>query len=117
MSAAFAGVVAAAPVQALEDRTTLEAAFDNTIVSTYANGDQAKLWLDRDGGYRGQGRRGDPSSGHWFLKGHRLCMKQARPLPFPFAFCTAVVAGDVGAVWTAKSVFGEPISVELARGR
>jgi hypothetical protein len=33
----------------------LEAAFGNTIVSTYANGDTAKLWLERNGRYRGSG--------------------------------------------------------------
>jgi hypothetical protein len=95
----------------------LEEAFDNTIVSTYDNGDQARLWLDRDGTYRGEGRRGDASSGHWSVKGEKLCFKQSHPLPIPFSFCTAMVTGGVGSAWKARSVFGEPLSVELAPGR
>ncbi len=45
----------------------LEPAFANTIVSTYPDGRTAKLWLERDGAYRGQSRKGTgrrgPASG------------------------------------------------------
>ena len=109
-------VLAAAPVLA-NAPASLEEAFDNTIVSTYDNGDQARLWLDRDGTYRGEGRHGDASSGHWSVKGAKLCFKQSHPLPVPFSFCTAMVTGGVGSMWKARSVFGEPLSVELAPGR
>jgi hypothetical protein len=95
----------------------LTEAFNNTIVSTYANGDQARLWLDRDGGYRGEGRHRDLSSGHWLLKDGKLCLRQARPVPIPFAFCSGLVSGGVGTVWKARSVFGEPLSLELTAGR
>jgi hypothetical protein len=95
----------------------LAATFDNTIVSTYGDGRRAKLWLDRDGQYRGEGASRDASSGRWTVKREKLCLKQARPMPIPFSFCTAVINIAVGSVWPAKSVFGEPLTVELVRGR
>lgn len=109
--------VLAQPGLAEDPPAGLEPAFANTIVSTYRNGDQARLWLDRDGGYRGEGRRGNPSSGRWYVKGSRLCMKQARPIPIPFAYCTPIVAGGIGTMWQAKSPLGETIRVELVAGR
>ena len=95
----------------------LQPTFHNTIVSTYPDGRQARLWLDPDGGYRAEGRRGDPSSGHWQIKGEKLCLRQSRPIPVPFTFCTAVTPGAIGSSWTAKAVTGERLRVELVRGR
>lgn len=90
------------------------AAFGNTIVSTYPDGRVAELWLKEDGGYSAKGRRGDGSSGHWRVKGARLCLKQSRPLPMFFSFCTAIP--DAAKTWTAKAVTGETISVRLVKG-
>ena len=73
-------VAGAAPALAASP-VTLAAAFDNTIISTYEDGRIAKLWLDPDGRYRGEGRRGDASNGRWKVKGEKLCLRQARPLP------------------------------------
>ena len=100
-----------------QDPVGVEAAFGNTIVSTYANGDTARLWLDRDGSYRGMGRRGDPSRGRWMEKDDKLCLRQLRPLPMPLAFCTPIIQQGVGAMWSATSVFGEPLIVALVAGR
>jgi hypothetical protein len=106
-----------APPVALAETSPLELAFSNTIVSTYPDGRKAKLWLNRDGSYRAQGRRGRPSSGRWTLKGERICLKQSRPFPGPFSYCTTVKRGGVGAKWTGKAVTGEPIRIELVGGR
>jgi hypothetical protein len=113
----FALGLVAAPAAAAEEPASLAAAFDNTIVSTYGDGRNAKLWLDRDGRYRGLGKSGDASSGHWTIKRDKVCLKQDRPLPVPFSYCTPIPEGGVGAVWAAKSVFGESLSVELVNGR
>jgi hypothetical protein len=99
----------------------LEKAFGSTIVSTYPDGRQAELWLKRDGSYESEGRRHDRSSGVWQIKGddkqgRRLCMKQRRPFPAPFSFCTPVPEGGVDRPWTAKAYTGEQISVRLVRG-
>ena len=102
---------------ALAKGPSLEPAFSNTIVSTYPDGRKAKLWLNRDGSYRAQGRRGKPSSGKWSLKGQQICLKQSRPIPGPFSYCTAVKSGGVGTQWSGKAVTGEPIQIQLVAGR
>ena len=95
----------------------MEAAFANTIVSTYLDGRSAKLWLDRDGRYRGEGPSGDASSGRWKAEGSRLCLTQARPVPVPLSYCTALVDVAVGSIWSTRSIFGEPLVVRLVSGR
>jgi len=81
-------------------------AFGNTLVSTYPDGRTAKLWLKPDGAYTAQGRRGDPSSGHWKLKHDKLCLSQSHPFPAPFSYCTAVPAHGLNEAWPAKAVTG-----------
>ncbi len=102
------GLCAASPV----DR-----AFGNTILSTYPDGRTAELWLQPDGSYRAQGRRGDPSDGHWRVSGAKLCLKQAHPFPAPFRYCTAIPSGGMNRPWPAKAVTGERIRVRLVEGR
>ncbi len=109
-----AALATPAPAQ---DRSILEPAFTNTIVSTYPDGRKAKLWLNRDGTYRAQGRRGKPSSGRWTLKGEQICLKQSRPMPGPFSYCTGVKRGGVGTSWTGKAVTGERIRIQVVAGR
>ena len=95
----------------------LRPAFANTIVSTYPDGRKAKLWLNADGSYRAQGRRGKPSSGKWSLKGEKLCLKQQKPVSGPFPYCTPIKRGGVGTSWIGKAVTGERISIEVVAGR
>ena len=77
--------VAALLSASLSGSTGVEPAFGNTIVSTYPDGRTAKVWLQPDGAYLGQGRRGGRSSGRWTLDGDRICLRQSRPFPFPKA--------------------------------
>ena len=95
----------------------LRPAFANTIVSTYPDGRKAKLWLNSDGSYRAQGRRGKPSSGKWTLKGEKLCLKQQKPMAGPFSYCTPIKRGGVGTSWIGKAVTGERIRIERVAGR
>ena len=95
----------------------LEPAFSNTIVSTYPDGRQARLWLDPDGGYHALGRRGEPTQGTWRIKGEKLCLKQSQPFSVPFSYCTPVMGGEVGDVWIRRAVTGEMLRVRLERGR
>jgi hypothetical protein len=94
----------------------LRRAFGSTIVSTYPDGRQAELWLQRDGGYRAEGRRRDPSSGRWQIKGDKLCMKQQRPIPAPFSYCTPLPASGIERPWIGKAFTGEPIRIRLVKG-
>jgi len=93
----------------------LEKAFGNTIVSTYPDGRKGELYLEAGGGYTAKGRRGDPSSGHWKVKGAKLCLSQSRPIPSPFSFCTPIPR-TMTTTWSAKAVTGERIRVHLEHG-
>jgi hypothetical protein len=110
-------LIAAAPsLSSAAPQSLLEAAFGNTIVSTYPDGRKAELYLARDGSYQAKGRRRDPSSGHWKLKGEKLCLSQAKPFAAPFSFCTPLPTAGFGGAWSAKAVTGETISVRLVHG-
>lgn len=111
---AVAALTAASPASV---QAGLEPAFANTVVSTYPDGRKARLWLNRDGAYRAAGRGGKPSSGTWKLSGGKVCLRQRRPIPAPFVYCSAYRAGGVGTRWSGKAVTGEPIRIELVAGR
>ena len=116
-AALVCSVLLAASAQAQTSTALPEAAFTNTVVSTYPDGRTAKLWLERNGTYRGVSRRGKPSSGKWTVKGQQICLKQSRPFPAPITYCTAIQQGDVGAEWKGKAVTGEPVTFKLVAGR
>ena len=113
----LAALVGTAVISMAMAPAPLETAFHNTIVSTYPDGRTAELWLDRDGSYVAEGRRHDRSSGHWKLKGGKLCLKQSHPIPVPFTYCTAVHDGGVGTSWAGKAVSGEAINIKVVKGR
>ena len=94
----------------------LDAAFGNTIVSTYPDGLTVLLWLRPGGWYAAEGRWGARSSGHWIQRDARLCLRQARPFPTPFSYCTQIPASDVRTEWTARAVTGEMLRVRLVQG-
>jgi hypothetical protein len=91
-------------------------AFGSTIVSTYPDGRQAELWLQPDGSYTAEGRRRDPSSGRWQIKGAKLCMKQQKPFAAPFSYCTPLPADGLDKPWTGKAFTGEQIRIKLVKG-
>ena len=98
------------------DPSLVNKAFGNTILSTYPDGRTAELWLKPDGSYTAEGRRHDPSRGHWRIKGNRLCLTQVRPIPSPFSYCTAIPSAGMDQAWPAKAVTGERITVRLVHG-
>ncbi len=108
-------LVAAVPCLAAE-ASALHETFGNTIISTYPDGRKAELWLHPDGSYDAEGRKHDRTSGHWKIKGEKLCLKQSHPFAFPFTYCTPLVQGVIGAKWTGKAVTGEAINIQLVRG-
>ena len=91
----------------------LQKAFGNTIVSTYPDGRTALIWLRADGQFSGKGRRRLLYSGVWEEKGDKLCLRQTRPIPIPFAYCTAIPSGTT---WTGKAITGEPLKMQLLPG-
>jgi hypothetical protein len=114
--AASAVLLALAPWAAVAT-TGLEPAFGNSIVSTHPDGRQAKLWLDGDGTYSAQGRRGERSGGVWKAKGEKLCLSQRRPIPIPFSFCKAFARVHVGSTWYDTAFNGDKVTNRLVAGR
>lgn len=114
---AVAAQVVAAPAPG-GDAQGVEAAFGNTVKAQYPDGRFQRLWIRRDGTWEAVGRRGYWSSGKWSLKdGGKVCLKQVKPFPAPFRYCTDFPAGGgVGAVWTSRDMSGEPIRLTLVPG-
>ena len=113
----FVGLLASLPLCGLRaDPSLVDKAFGNTILSTYPDGRTAELWLKPDGSYTAEGRRHDPSRGHWRVKGNRLCLSQVRPMPSPFSYCTTIPSSGMDRSWPAKAVTGERIIVKLVHG-
>jgi hypothetical protein len=106
----------AAPAFAATEKD-LAPAFRNTIVSTYPSGRSAKLWLNRDGSYTGQGAKGGRTAGKWSIKGDDLCLRQTKPFGLPIRYCTPIVKGGVGTRWSARSPKDEPLRNRLVAGR
>lgn len=94
------------------------AAFGNTVKALYPDGRYQWLWFNPDGTWEAFGRRGKWSSGRWSQRqADKVCLKQARPIAIPFKYCTDFPPnGGVGAVWTSRSMEGDPIKVTVVRG-
>jgi hypothetical protein len=105
------------PAAAAESRG-VAAAFGNTVKALYPDGKYQWLWFKADGTWEAFGRRGKWSSGKWSEKdAGKVCLKQAKPIPIPLKYCTDFPTnGGVGAVWTSKSMEGDPIKVTVVRG-
>ncbi len=113
---ALAALAVAGPCLA-QDRSPVELAFGNTILSTYPDGRTAELWLQPDGAYTAEGRKHERTNGHWQVKDAKLCLKQAHPFAFGYVYCAALAKVSVGASWMGKAVTGEPIRIKLVRGK
>ena len=106
----------AAPVAA-HAAPLVEAAFGNTLVSTYPDGRVGRLWLKPGGVYDYLGRNKKASSGRWVIKGEQICLQQNKPIPMPITFCTeAPNQGGIGATWPSKAISGEQVRMELVKG-
>jgi len=93
------------------------AAFGNTVKALYPDGRYQRIWIRSDGTWEALGRRGGWSSGRWTQKNEKLCLKQSRPIPAPFSYCTAFPSdGSVGVQWASKDMRGVPIQLTLVPG-
>ena len=99
------------------DARGVAAAFGNTVKAQYPDGRFQRLWIHADGAWEAVGRRGKWSSGKWTEKAGKVCLKQSKPFPAPFKYCTDFPAsGGIGAVWTSRDMSGEPIRLTVVRG-
>lgn len=102
-----------APAQA-----SLAMAFGNTVKALYPDGKAQRIWFKADGTWEAVGKRGKWSSGKWSVKDeNRVCLKQSKPFPAPFKYCTEFPAnGRPGVVWASQDMYGEPIKLTVVRG-
>ncbi len=108
--------LAVAPPCAAAEPSKVDEAFGNTIISTYPDGRMAELWLVADGSYTAQGRRHDPSRGHWRVTDGKMCLKQSHPYAFGVTYCVPLPSGGLRESWTGKAYTGEAITIHLAQG-
>jgi len=118
LSLAAALSLGAAHAAAAAEGRGVAVSFGNTVKALYPDGKYQWLWFKADGTWEAFGRRGKWSSGRWSEKdAGKVCLKQSKPLPIPFSYCTDFPAsGGIGAVWTSKSMEGDPIKVTVVRG-
>ena len=115
--AANAATNAPNSVTTTADPHGVSVAFGNTVKAQYPDGRYQRLYLHADGAWEAVGRRGYWSSGKWSLKGEKVCLKQAKPFPAPFKYCTDFPSGGgLGAIWTSRDMSGEPIRLTVVRG-
>ena len=115
--ALFLGLNAQAGTAPQPQLTGVAAAFGNTIRATYADGKHQRIWLQPDGTWEAVGKRGKLTAGRWTQKDEKVCLKQLKPFAAPISYCTRFPAhGGAGAVWTSKSLTGEPIRLTLVKG-
>lgn len=87
----------------------LDKAFSSTIISTYPDGRTARLWMRPGGAYTSMGRRGDRHSGHWSMRGDKVCFRRGL-----FGYCTPM---PTETAFTTRAITGETIKVRLVPGR
>lgn len=97
--------------------SVIQSAFGNTIVSIFADGRRAQVWLNPDGSYTARARRHEPSDGHRKVKGARLCLRQSHPATLPISDCTPIQRDLSSKHGSGKALTGEPIEISLRPGR
>jgi hypothetical protein len=115
LAAALAAPLAQAAQPA--DEASIAQAFGNTVLAIYPDGRSQKIWLHADGSWDGLSRAGSPLTGHWELRGAKVCMRQSRPPTLPISFCTPFPDhGQPGAQWISRDVAGRQIRLSLQKG-
>jgi len=114
-------VMLAAPTSARAasggDADAMSAAFGNTVVSHYADGNWVKHWFDRDGAYRALFSDGRRLTARWAREGDKVCLNEIRPRMIISRFCTPLVDASVGESWPGRDPLGRRVRNELIAGR
>lgn len=116
VSASAFALTSAAHAGAVEP-SGVAVAFGNTVKALYSDGKYQRLWFRADGTWEAIGRKGSATAGKWSLKDEKVCLRQSRPFPAPFRYCTTFpTTGGLGAVWTSHDWQGEPIKLTVVKG-
>jgi len=93
---------------------TMQNAYNNTIVITYANGAQARYHFNADGTFMLHTPDGQHVTGAYVIEGDQICLT---PNGGQRA-CTEYVGDkNVGDTWTQTATDGSQITVTLQAGR
>jgi hypothetical protein len=85
---------------ALADDAVMASRFGNTTISTYANGDQSRIYYRADHTFTVK-TQGKILKGTWKIAGMKLCRTlEAAPAGTPPKTCVPVEVRKVGDTWT-----------------
>jgi hypothetical protein len=99
--------------------------YDNTVIVTNAKGEASKLWIAKDGTFKGESAKGEKFTGKWALKDNnkQYCSTVDLPAgapagtPAPKESCSEFSGGHkAGDKWEQKDAAGEKITVEIKAG-
>ena len=105
-------LMAAGPALAADPMAT---AYGNTVLITYSDGTQVKLYIDEGGSYTGESPQGQ-SSGSWAISGGQTCFTQQAPEATPPS-CGPTVSKNVGDTWQGTGQGGAPVTITIVQGR
>jgi hypothetical protein len=100
-------------------------AYGNTVVVTNAKGEKTKLWIAKDGTFKGENAKGEKFAGKWALKENntKYCSTVELPAnapkdtPAPKESCSEFKgAHKAGDKWEQADVDGQKITVEIVAG-
>jgi len=103
----------------------MEGAYGNTVVVTNAKGEKSKLWIAKDGTFKGETAKGEKFTGKWTLKDNntKYCATTDLPAnapkdtPAPKEACSEFKGPHkAGDKWEQKDADGQPITVEIVAG-
>lgn len=110
---------------AMADEDPLAGVYGNTVVMTTSKGEIIKLWINRDGTFRGESSKGQRFSGRWRLTDNntKFCTTSDVPpnapkdTPAPKESCFAFEPGHkAGDKWGQPEPNGEKKIIEIKAG-
>jgi hypothetical protein len=103
----------------------MEGAYGNTVTVTNAKGEKTKLWIAKDGTFKGENAKGEKFTGKWSLKDNntKYCSTADLPAnapkdtPAPKEACSEFKGPHkAGDKWEQKNDMGETVTVEITAG-
>jgi hypothetical protein len=103
----------------------MEGAYGNTVIVTNAKGEKTKLWIAKDGTFKGESAKGEKFTGKWTLKDNnsKYCSTADLPAnapketPAPKEACSEFKGPHkAGDKWTQKDADGADVTVEIVAG-
>jgi hypothetical protein len=98
-------------------RADIDAAFGNTVLTSYPDGGWVKHWFNPDGSYSAQFSDGRRLSARWNVRGERVCLSNIRPNMLIPRFCTTMMDVEVGETWQSRDPMGRRVRNVLMAGR